>query len=375
MASFNPMRTGQALFRLVSIFFDLAQDVLRLLLLGARSSAAVRAENIFLRKQLALYLEREIKPRRATDATRLSMVLFSRLFPWQNALVNVKPETFLSWHRKGFRLLWRWKSRPPGRPRVPTGLQELIFKMAQENPMWGEERIAAELLLKLGIRVSPRTVRRYMPPDIGPRKRVPSRRWMTFVRNHARGMLASDFLVVVTARFRVLYVFVVLEVGTRKIVHFNVTDHPTAEWTLQQFREVTMGEQSHRFVIHDRDSIYLPELDSALKAMGLRVLKTPFQAPQANAFCERVIGTIRRECLDFLIPLNERHLRGLLKEWVAHYNRGRPHSSLGPGIPDPGSCYEQVKPCGHDIPIDHHVVSKAILGGLHHEYSLERAAA
>ena len=240
--------------------------------------------------------------------------------------------------------------------------------------MWGEERIAAELLLKLGIRVSPRTVRRYMPPDIGPRKRVPSQRWMTFVRNHARGILASDFLVVVTACFRVLYVFVVLEVGTRKIVHFNVTDHPTADWTLQQFREV-MGEPSHRFVIHDRDSIYSPQLDSALKAMGLRVLKTPFQAPQANAFCERVIGTIRRECLDFLIPLNERHLRGLLKEWVAHYNRGRPHASLGPGIPDPEPCSEQGKPCGHEIPIDHHVVSKAILGGLHHEYSLERAAA
>ena len=160
--------------------------------------------------------------------TRMSMVLFSRFFAWQNALVNVKPETFLSWHRKGFRLLWRWKSRR-GRPRVPTDLRELIFKMAQENPTWGEERIAAELLLKLGIRVSPRTVRRYMPPDSGPRKRVPSQRWMTFVRNHARGMLASDFLVVVTAHFRVLYVFVVMEVGTRKIVHFNVTDHPTAD--------------------------------------------------------------------------------------------------------------------------------------------------
>jgi putative transposase len=159
---------------------------------------------------------------------------------------------------------------------VPADLRELIFKMAQENLTWGEERIAAELLLKLGIRVSPRTVRRFMPPDSGPRKRVPSQRWMTFLRNHARGILASDFLVVVTAHFRVLYVFVVLEVGTRKIVHFNVTDHPTADWTLQQFREV-MGEQSHRFVIHDRDSIYSPQLDSALKAMGLRVLKTPFQ--------------------------------------------------------------------------------------------------
>ena len=238
----HSMRTVYSLFRLVSILLDLAQDALRFLLLGTRSSAAIKAENIFLRKQLALYLEREVKPRRANDATRLSMVLLSRLFAWQNALVNVKPETFLGWHRKGFRLLWRWKSRPRGRPRVPGRLQELIFKMARENPTWGEERIAAELLLKLGIRVSPRTVRRYMPIDTGPGKRVPSQRWMTFVRNHAQAILACDFFVVVTARFRVLYVFVVMEVGTRKIAHFNVTAHPTAAWTLQQFREVITGE-------------------------------------------------------------------------------------------------------------------------------------
>ena len=251
MASFEPIRTGHSLFRLVAILLDLAQDVLRLLLLG-RVRALPSKRRIFSCRNSWLSIRR---PRRATDATRLSMVLFSRFFAWQNALVNVKPETFLSWHRKGFRLLWRWKSRPRGRPRVPTDLQELIVKMAQENPTWGEERIAAELLLKLGIRVSPRTVRRYMP-DIGPRKRVPSQRWMTFVRNHARGMLANDFLVVVTARFRVLYVFVVMEVGTRQIVHFNVTDHPTAGWTLQQFREVTMGEQSHR-LCHPRPGQHL----------------------------------------------------------------------------------------------------------------------
>src|SRR5271166_2253016 len=148
---------------LVFILLALAQDALQFLLLGTRSSAALKAENIFLRKQLALYLEREAKPRRATDATRLSMVLLSRLFAWQNALINVKPGTFLGWHRKGFQLLWRWKSRPRGRPRVPRRLRELIFKMAHENQTWGEERIAAELLLKLGVRVSPRTVRRYMP--------------------------------------------------------------------------------------------------------------------------------------------------------------------------------------------------------------------
>src|SRR6516225_5104853 len=237
---------------------------------------------------------------------------------------------------------------------------------------WGEERIAAELLLKLHIRVSPRTVRRYMPLDTGPRKRVPSQRWMTFVRNDAQAIVACDFFIVVTASFRVLYVFVLLEVGTRRIAHFNVTANPTATWTLQQFREIMMDAQSCRFVLHDRDRIYSSELDSALKAMDLKVLKTPLQAPQANAFCERLIGTVRRECLDFLIPLNARHLRSLLKEWVTHYNRGRPHASLGPGILDLRSGQQQAR---HRIPIDHQVVAKAILGGLHHEYSLERRAA
>ncbi|HEY6288014.1 MAG TPA: integrase core domain-containing protein, partial [Nitrospiraceae bacterium] len=307
-------------------------------------------------------------------ATRLSMVLLSRIFAWHNALVNVKPETFLGWHRKGFRLFWRWKSRPRGRPRVPADLQDLIFKMAHQNPTWGEERIAAELLLKVGIRVSPRTVRRYMPIDTGPGKRMPSQRWTTFVRNHAQAILACDFFNVVTAGFRILHVLVIMDVGTRKIVHFNVTAHPTAEWTLQQFREAMTGDQMQQFIIHDRDSIYSSDVDLALKAMGFRVLKTPCRDPQANAFCERLIGTIRRDCLDFLIPLNERHVRRILNEWVVHYNQGRPHASLGPGIPDPGS-RQQALPCGHHIPIDHQVVAQPILGGLHHEYRLERRAA
>ena len=146
-------------------------------------------------------------------------------------------------------------------------------------------------------------------------------------------------------------------------------------WTLQQFREVITGEQRQRFLIHDWDGIYSSEQDTALKAMDLSILKTPFQAPQANAFCERLIGTIRRECLDFLIPLNERHLRGLLKEWVAHYNRGRPHSSLGPGIPNLGSGHPRAQPCRYHLPVGHQVVGKAILSGLHHEYRLERRAA
>ena len=375
MAFSDVMSTYTVPLRVVSVLLRMVQDAVRFMLLGTRSRAALKAENLFLRKQLALYLERKAKPRRAQDATRLTLILLSRLFAWQEALVIVKPETLIRWHHKAFQLFWRWKSKPRGRPRLPADLQSLIAEMAWSNPTWGEERIAAELLLKLGVRVSPRTVRRYLPEGRGSGNGLTSQRWMSFVRNHAHALLACDFFIVVTASFRVLYVFVIMEVGTRRIAHSNVTAHPAAAWTLQQFREVVTGEQSYRFVLHDRDSIDSSELDSALAAMGLRILKTPFQAPQANAFCERLIGTMRRECLDFLIPLNERHLRGLLREWVTHYNQGRPHSSLGPGIPDAGSGCPQVQACGHHLPTDHQVVATPILGGLHHEYRWARRAA
>jgi hypothetical protein len=265
------MRTAQAVFRLASLLPALAQDALRSLLLATRSSAALKAENMFLRKQLALHLEREVKSRRASNATRLCLVLLSRLFVWQDALVNVKPETFLGWHRRGFRLLSRWKSRPCGRPQLREEVQKLIRRMARENPTGAEKQIAAELLVKLGIQLSARTVRRYMPLDSGPRKCVPSQRWMTLVRNHAQAILACDFFVVVTASFRALYVFAPLEVGTRRIAPFPVTAHPTAAWTLQQFCEVIIGDQPQRFLIHARDSIFSSELDAALKAMDLRI--------------------------------------------------------------------------------------------------------
>ena len=172
-----------------------------------------------------------------------------------------------------------------------------------------------------------------------------------------------------------LYVLVIMEVGSRRIAHVNVTAHPTAAWTLQQFREVLGDEQAQQFLIHDRDAIYSRDFDAALRAMGLAILKTPYQAPQANAYCERLIGTIRRECLDSLIPLGEMHLRRILKEWVRHYNQGRPHSCLGPGVPDPGFGHQRIKQCGHRIPIHHRVVAKPILNGLHHEYRLERLVA
>lgn len=261
------------------------------------SSCALIAENLFLRRQLALFQEREIKPRPTTLAARLAMIVLGQLFAWREALVIVKPATFIKWHRVSFRLLWRWKSRKQGRPPLPKNLGELIRRMDRENPTWGEERIADELLLKLGIKVSARTVAKYLNGN-RPRGKTGGQRWSAFVRNHAKGIVACDFFVSVTATFRVVYVFVAIEVGSRRVLHFNVTEHPTAEWTIQQFRE-----------------------------------------------------------------------------YVGHYNRGRPHSSLGPGIPEPIQAKVPAGPHRHKLPKGHRVISTPILGGLHHEYSLKKEAA
>jgi putative transposase len=199
---------------------------------------------------------------------------------------------------------------------------------------------------------------------------------MTFVRNHAQGMLACDFFVSVTVRFHVLYVFIVTEIASRRLVHFNVTSNPTATWTLQQFREVLDNAQEYRFVIHDRDKIYSQDLDLAVRAMGVRILKTPFRSPQANAYCEWLIGSLRRGCLDFLIPMSESHFRRILKDWQIHYNQARPHPSLGPGFPESGPDLPVPRQRQrHQIPTGYQVRAKPILGGLHREYRLEKMAA
>ena len=203
----------------------------------------------------------------------------------------------------------------------------------------------------------------------------PKQRWMTFVRNHANAIIACDFFVAVTATFQLVYVLVIMEIGSRRILHFNATRHPTADWTLQQFRECVAGDEGYRFVIHDRDRIYSKELDASLKALGLSVLKTPYKSPQANSYCERLIGTARRECLNFVIPVNEAHIRQTLRSWVEHYNRARPHSSLGPGMPDRTSPKAELQFERHCIPNNCHVVATSILGGLHHEYRLEKIVA
>ncbi len=178
-----------------------------------------------------------------------------------------------------------------------------------------------------------------------------------------------------TATFRILYVFVALEVGSRRLLHLNATAHPTAAWTVQQFREILADPHPYRLVLHDHDSIYSPDLDADLTAMGVRVLRTPVQAPLANAYCERLLGSLRRECVDFLIPFGEEHLRRILRAWEVHYNRGRPHAWLGPGLPEPSPGLPAPALAGHQLPQDTQVVARSILGGFYHECGLERLAA
>ena len=361
------------MLRVSGILIKVLAEALRWVLLAFRSSQSIQAENLFLRRQLALYVERGVKPRRIDSITRIALTILSGWFDWGDALVVVRPQTLIRWHRAGWKLFWRQKSRP-GRPPIPAELQALIRRMASENRSWGEERIANELLLKLGIRVSPRTVNKYRPrrPRGRPRGDL---RWSTFLRLHAQGIIACDFLVAVTATFRLLYVLVVIEHRSRRLIHCNVTAHPSSAWTLQQLREAVGFEERYEYLLHDRDSIFAKHLDESIGRLGVTVLKSPPRSPMANSICERVIGTIRRECLDWLIPLSEAHLRQSLKSWIGHYNHGRPHMALGPDVPDPppivtSSSFLKSR---HQLGDFGAIRSTPILGGLHHEYSLAPA--
>jgi putative transposase len=230
-----------------------------------------------------------------------------------------------------------------------------------------------ELSLTLGLFVDPCTVGKYLK---GGRPRQPSgQRWATFIHNHASAIVACDFFTSVTATFQVLYVFVASEIGSRRILHCNATDHPTAEWTQQQFREFLEGESAHRYVIHDRDSVFSAEVDAALNGFGMKVVKTPVRSPMANAHCERVVGSIRRECLDYLIPLNECHLKRIVREFIIYYNRGRQHSALGPGFPEPIQATVPDSGHRHRLRSGYRVAKTPVLGGLHHEYRLEKEVA
>src|SRR5271166_4197409 len=359
------------------LWLDVVADLLRLVVLGLRSNSSLAAENLFLRKQLGFYQERTIKPRRTSPSAQVTLILLSRWFNWRSALTVVTPRTFIGWQRKRSQLFWRKKCQA-GRPRIPPDLQRLICTMARDNPSWGQERIANELLVKLGLRVSPRTIRKYLPqvpiaPAGNPRR---DQRWSTFLKNHAAAIIACDFFVVASATFRILYVLVVMEHASRRIIHLNVTSQPTAAWTLQQLREAVPSDHTYRFILHDRDAIFSTQLDSSVAHMGLEVIKTPVRSPQANSLCERLIGTLRRECLDWMIPFSEEHLRKTLCAWLAHYNRGRPHSSLGPSLPDPPLTLPvPLQRQRHRFDRASRVVAHPVLNGLHHEYTLVADAA
>jgi transposase InsO family protein len=360
---------------LVHTWLLVLHDLLIFALNLFRSRNALVAENLFLRKQLAFYKERKAKLHRATNATRLVMALLARLFDWRAVLVVVQPDTLLRWRRLGVRLYWKWRSRL-GRPRLDRRIRNFIRVASVDNPTWGEERIQNEVLLKLGVRLSARTVRKYMLRR-DPRRRNPgSQTWTTFVRSHANAAFAADFLTVFTVRFQLLFVLVIMEIESRRILRVNVTPHPTSAWISQQFREALPFEHPYRFVILDRDILFSPQVRSVIEHLGVQILQTPPRAPKANAFCERLIGTLRRECLDFLIPLSENHLRRALFDYRDFYNRGRPHASLGPGFPEPSEALPVPLPeRRHELPDDARIVSIPILGGLHHDYRLLRHAA
>ena len=332
-----------------------AVTLLRLLRLILTNRATLMAENLALRQQLATLHHRSPRPRlRVRD--RLFWVLLLRWFPdWRSWLAIVQPETVIRWHRAGFRLFWRRKSRgKPGRPTVPREVQALIRRIAKDNPLWGVPRIQAELRL-LGHDLAESTVAKYVQR---PRK-PPSQTWKTFLANHSDCLASMDFFTVPTVTFRNLYVFVVLHHARRRIVHVNVTDHPHAAWVAQQLREAFPFDEAPRYLVRDNDAIYGAEVVRCLESLGIEEVRIAPRSPWQNAFCERVIGTIRRDCLDHVIVLNKRHLKRILASYLEYYHTSRCHQSLDDNSPEP----RDVEPSDGG-----EVVSIPMVGGLHHRY-------
>ena len=295
-----------------------------------------------------------------TSADRLLWVWLCRIWPeWRSALIILQPATVIAWHRKGFRLFWKWKVRRGrrGRPSVPQDVRTLIRRLSRENPLWGAPRIPGELLKP---RIGETSVGKYM----GRHRRPPSQTWRTFLDNHLTTLVSVDFFTVPTIRFHVLYVFLILAHDRRRIVHVGVTAHPTAEWTAQQLREAFPWETAPRYLLRDRDGIFGHTFVDQVTAMGMsEVLSTP-GAPWQRAYIERVIGTIRRECLDHMIVSGEHSLRHHLRRFVDYYHQSRTHLRLHKDAPEPRA--GQGPEAGH-------VVAFPEVGGLHHRY--ERRAA
>jgi putative transposase len=326
-----------------------------------RSKFELIAENAFLRQQLVV-LKRQTKRPVLTPSDRGVLVLLaSRLRTWRETLLIVKPDTLLGWHRQGFRLFWRHKSKANSRqPRVPQEVISLIHTMALDNRLWGTKRIRDELQ-KLGYQLTKRTVAKYIRqvrPTHPPRKQ--SQTWGSFLKNHAHGIWACDFLQTYDLWFRPLFVFFMIELGSRSIVHFAVTRSSSDAWVAQQLREATPFDNQPRFLIRDNDNKYGSEF--ARVASGIEILRTPIRAPKANAVCERFLGSVRREGLDHRLVFNERQLHRVVNEYVDYFNTARPHQGIGGHIPILPGLPNSQSPSGSKI------VAFPVLGGLHHDY-------
>ena len=320
-----------------------------------KSQARLEAEIVFLRHQLNLLRRRLPAKPRLTAADRLLFVWLYRLVPsLLNAAVIIQPDTIVRWHRAGFRSYWRWKSRSRGgRPKVAAEVRSLIRRMSLENSLWGAPRIHGELL-KLGIEVAQSTVAKYMAKR---RRPGSGQTWQTFLRNHVAGIGAMDFLVVPTINFRLLFVLVILRHERRRLISLSVTDHPTAEWIARQITEAFPWDSAPTHLIRDRDAAYGHAVTKRLAAMGIRDHPIAPRSPWQNGHAERLIGSIRRECLDHVVIFGEAHLRQVLKAYAAYYNNVRTHLSLGKDAP-------LVRP----IQRFGNIAARPILGGLHHQY-------
>jgi hypothetical protein len=283
-----------------------------------QSRTDIAVELLALRQQVAVLKRRRPRAPLHRRDRLFWTILRATWSRWQDALVIVKPETVVGWHRAGFRLYWRWKSQPRvGRQRIAEEIRVLIRRLAQENSDWGAPKIHGELQ-KLGFVLSERTVARYLRQI--QRRGNPAKKWLAFLRNHREAIVALDLFTVPTATFRVLYCFFVIEHGRRRILHCNVTQHPSADWVVQQLREAFAEAAPYRFVILDRDSIFNADVIAFLEATGLKAKKTSMPAPWQNGTAERWIGSCRREILDHIIAVNEEHLRRLIRDYVRYHH-------------------------------------------------------
>lgn len=331
--------------------------------LSSRTDTAL--EVLALRQQVAV-LKRKRPGPTLNSLDRFFWTTLRRFWSrWTDVLVIVKPETVVGWHRTGFRLYWRWRSRPRGgRPKITEELRALIRRLAAENPGWGAPKIHGELQ-RLGLVVAERTVARYLRRV--QRRGDTGKRWLAFLQNHREVIVAFDFFTVPTVMFKLLYCFFVIEHGRRKILHLNVTCHPTADWVVQQLREAFPEASPYRYVIFDRDSKFDAEVITFLKATGLEPKRTSVQAPWQNGIAERWVGSVRREILDHVIALDEQHLRRLIRDYVNYHHEDRIHEALEKDTPNTRPI--ETRPAANAI-----VISSARLGGLHHRYCWQQAA-